>query len=228
MKKVQEHSDEDAFIREIDEEIKNDKIKKLWDQYGLFIVLFVIAAVSIAVSYETFKSWNEKRKQQYSNSYAYALSLQNQGRYAESLDVLEQMKKADNGVYSDVAQIQIANILIDQGKTDEAVKLLEEIVAKKSFNKQMRDVAAIKLASYKLDTAPSDEVKKLLTPYTESENSWTNIAKELLAMLAVRDANFNEAKALYKEISTSSSATESLKSRAKDMLATLNEVPEKQ
>lgn len=228
MKKVQEHSAEDAFIREIDEEIKNDRIKKLWDQYGLFIILFVIAAVSAAVSYETFKSWNEKRNQQYSNSYAYALNLQNQGRYAESLEVLEKMKKADNGIYSDVAEIQIANILVDQGKTDEAVKILEEIVNKKSFNKQMRDVAAIKLASYKLDTAPADEIRALIVPYTESENSWTNIARELLAMLAVRDADFAQAKKLYGEIAASAGATETLKARAKDMLATLNEVPEKQ
>lgn len=228
MKKVQEHSAEDAFIREIDEEIKNDRIKKLWDQYGLFIILFVIVAVSAAVSYETFKSWNEKRNQQYSNSYAYALNLQNQGRYAESLEVLEQMKKADNGVYSDVAEIQIANILVDQGKTDEAVKILEEVVNKKSFNKQMRDVAVIKLASYKLDTAPGEEIRALIAPYAESENSWTNIARELLAMLAVRDADFAQAKKLYNDIANSASATESLKARAKDMLATLNEVPEKQ
>lgn len=228
MKKVQENGAEDAFIREIDEEIKNDRIKKLWDQYGLFIILFVIAAVSAAVSYETFKSWKEKRNQQYSNSYAYALNLQNQGRYAESLEVLEKMKEADNGIYSDVAEIQIANILVDQGKTNEAVKILEEVVNKKSFNKQMRDVATIKLASYKLDTAPSEEIRKLIVPYTESENSWTNIARELLAMLAVRDADFAQAKKLYNDIANSTGATETLKARAKDMLATLNEVPEKQ
>lgn len=228
MKKVQENGAEDAFIREIDEEIKNDRIKKLWDQYGLFIILFVIAAVSAAVSYETFKSWKEKRNQQYSNSYAYALNLQNQGRYAESLEVLEKMKEADNGIYSDVAEIQIANILVDQGKTNEAVKILEEVVNKKSFNKQMRDVATIKLASYKLDTAPSEEIRKLIVSYTESENSWTNIARELLAMLAVRDADFAQAKKLYNDIANSTGATETLKARAKDMLATLNEVPEKQ
>lgn len=94
-KEPEKHNDfEDAFIREIDEELKNEHLKKLWDKYGLFIILFVVIAISAAVSFETFKSWQEKRNQEFSDAYAYALNLQNQGRYAEAMEVLNNLTKA--------------------------------------------------------------------------------------------------------------------------------------
>lgn len=223
-KEPEKHNDfEDAFIREIDEELKNEHLKKLWDKYGLFIILFVVIAISAAVSFETFKSWQEKRNQEFSDAYAYALNLQNQGRYAEAMEVLNNLTKAKKGIYSDVAEIQKANVLLERGKVTEALALLEKVTADKDFNPQMKDVAVIKLASFKLDYAPSDEIKTMLNPFVAQENTWTNIAKEMLAMLAVRDNDLETAKNLYQEISVAQNTSDTLKARAQDMLNVLEQ-----
>lgn len=223
-KEPEKHNDfEDAFIREIDEELKNEHLKKLWDKYGLFIILFVVIAISAAVSFETFKSWQEKRNQEFSDAYAYALNLQNQGRYAEAMEVLNNLTKAKKGIYSDVAEIQKANVLLERGKVTEALALLEKVTADKDFNPQMKDVAVIKLASFKLDYAPSDEIKTMLNPFVAQESTWTNIAKEMLAMLAVRDNDLETAKNLYQEISVAQNTSDTLKARAQDMLNVLEQ-----
>lgn len=223
-KEPEKHNDfEDAFIREIDEELKNERLKKLWDKYGLFIILFVVIAISAAVSFETFKSWQEKRNQEFSDAYAYALNLQNQGRYAEAMEVLNNLTKAKKGIYSDVAEIQKANVLLERGKVTEALALLEKVTADKDFNPQMKDVAVIKLASFKLDYAPSDEIKTMLNPFVAQESTWTNIAKEMLAMLAVRDNDLETAKNLYQEISVAQNTSDTLKARAQDMLNVLEQ-----
>lgn len=216
---------EDAFIREIDEDLKNEKLKKIWDKYGLFIILSVIILVSAAVSIETFKSWNEKRNQEFSNAYAYALNLQNQGRYAEALDILSNMEKSKRGVYSDIAQIQMANIKLEQGKTEEAIAILDNAAKNEDFNQQIREIATIKLASYKLDYAPTEELQKMLQPFVETQGTWTNVAKELLAMLAIREGDFTKSRELYQQISVAENTPEALKTRALDMLNVLEESP---
>lgn len=216
---------EDAFIREIDEDLKNEKLKKIWDKYGLFIILSVIILVSAAVSIETFKSWNEKRNQEFSNAYAYALNLQNQGRYAEALDILSNMEKSKRGVYSDIAQIQMANIKLEQGKTEEAIAILDNAAKNEDFNPQIREIATIKLASYKLDYAPTEELQKMLQPFVETQGTWTNVAKELLAMLAIREGDFTKSRELYQQISVAENTPEALKTRALDMLNVLEESP---
>ena len=35
-----EETQQDAFIREVDEDLKNESMKKLWDKYGLLTPVF--------------------------------------------------------------------------------------------------------------------------------------------------------------------------------------------
>lgn len=222
MKKEIGADEQEAFIREVTEEVKNDHLKQMWEKYGIYIIVLVTLAIVGAVSFEGFKSWRQTRSETWSDTYAYALNLENQGKYNESLKVLEQMEKTGGNIYSEIAKLQASNILFEQGKNDEALKVLEEIAADKSINKKLRDVATIKLVSYKLDNAPREEIDAFLRPLIEENGSWTNIAKEMTAMAAIRDGNIEEAQELYNEILNTPNLPNSLKMRVQDMLSVLN------
>ena len=227
-KNVNDTLKQDAFLREIAEDCKNDQLKSLWNQYGLVIILLVAAALTAAVSFETFKSWRARRNQELSNAYAVAVSLQNQGRLDESMSILQNLAQSNRGIYGDIARLQMANIYFEQGKTLEATDMLQQLAADDDVNPQMRDIATIKLASYKLDTdAPSQEIADMLTPLTKDGSSWGNIAHEMLAMLAIRDGDINQAKAEYEAVINSGNVQDTLKARAQDMLTILNDASKK-
>ena len=222
MKKEIDADEQEAFIREVTEEVKNDNLKQMWEKYGIYIILLVVLAIVGAVSFEGFKSWRQAKSETWSDTYAYALNLENQGKYDESLKVLEQMEKTGGNIYSDIARLQTSNILFEQGKNEEAIKVLEEIAADKSINKKLRDVSAVKLASYKLDNAPREEIDALLQPLIRENGRWGNIAKEMTAMAAIRDGNIEEAQVLYNEILNTPNLPDGLKMRVQDMLSVLN------
>ena len=205
MKKAVDTLKNDALLKEIETDLKNEQLKSLWDQYGLFIIIFVALALTAAVSFETFKTWNAKRNQELSNAYAVAVSLQNQGRFDESLSLLQNLAKSQHGVYGDIARLQIANIYFEQDKNTEASDVLQQLAEDSSANPQMRDIAIIKLASYKLDTdASSEEIANLLEPLTEDSGVWANVAHELLAMVAIKDGDMNAALQQYQAIANAS------------------------
>lgn len=227
MKKKETNEQEraiDNFFREVSEDVQNDKLKKIWDTYGLHIIIAVIVILTIAVSFETFKTWKIKRNEAWSDAYAYAINLQNQGKYAESLNVLEEISSKNKGIYSDVAEVQKANILFEQGKSNDALILLEKIVNNDDVNSKIRHITAVKLASYKLDNASREEIENLLAPLMNEESSWANIAKEMLAMLEIREGNIEKAKNIYSEILNSPDLSDGLKLRVQDMLSALNSV----
>ncbi len=214
---------EDALIKEISDEVKSDKMKSLWEQYGLVIIILVALALTAAVSYETFRNWANKRNQEVSNAYAVAISLQSQGKLDESLKLLQNLSER-SGIYSDIAKLQIANIYFEQNKPQEATEMLEQLAHSRSASKQMQEIASLKLAAYKLDNnAPAPEIKELLLPLTEEDGGSYNIAHELLAMLAIRDGNLEEAKAEYEKIIASAGSSDALKSRAQDMITIIND-----
>lgn len=215
---------QDSFIREVDEELKNDQAREIWKKYGFYIVMAVVLIVTFTVSFETFKVLHERKNQTWSDRYAYALNLQVQGRYDESLKILNEVIEHKHDIYSDLAKIQVSNIYFEQGDTDKAIAELEEIVKDKSINKKLKDISVIKLASYKLDEAPREEIVELLSPLAENGSGWVNIAKEMLAMLEIREGNIEAAKDMYKEILDSKELSEPLKIRVQDMLSVLDEV----
>lgn len=223
MKKEKDLLAHDALLREIADDVKNDELKSLWNKYGLLIILVVALALTAAVSFETFKNWVNRRNQEISNAYAVAISLQNQGRLDESLNILQNITERTSGIYQDIAKLQIANIYFEQNKPQEAATLLEEL-SEDAGNRQMQEIAALKLASYKLDSkAPAAEIKALLDPLADNDVANYNVARELLAMLAIRDGNIDEAKQQYEKIIGSPNISEGLKARAQDMLSLLNE-----
>ncbi len=219
MKKSKDILAEDALIKEVSDEVKNDKLKSLWDQYGLYIIIFVALALTAAVSFETFRNWINKRNQEISNAFAVAVSLQNQNRIDESLKILENLAE-HSGVYGDIAKLQIANIYFEQGRATEAAEILQVLADGNGDNPQMQEIAALKLAAYKIDTnADAAEIKELLQPLTKTDDGeGYNVATELLAMLAIRDGDLPEAKAAYERIIASGKSSETLKARAQDMV----------
>ena len=221
-KKEKDILEQDPLLKEISDDVKNDQMKVLWDKYGLYVIIFVALALTLAVSFETFKNWADKRNQEISNAYAVAISLQSQGKLDESLELFQALAKR-SGLYADVAKLQIANIYFEQNKPEEAVKMLELLVDE-AESIQMQEIASLKLAAYKIDAnAPAEEVQEILLPLTQQENGSYNVARELLAMLAIRDGKLDEAKKEYEQIIASASSSDELKSRAQDMITIIDD-----
>ena len=222
-RKLQNQINEDALLREVVEDVKNEQLQQLWNKYGLYIIVGIALVLTIAISFEGIKSWRDKKHQELSNAYAVAMSLQSQGRLDESLDIYNTLSEKASGIYDDLAKMQIANIFLEQGKKNEALDVLENLIDNDNILPQMRNIAAMKLASYKMDMGvDADEITALLLPVSE-DDSRSDIARELLAMLYIREKDVEKAEAEYKQIITSATASDAIKTRASDMLNLLNE-----
>lgn len=223
-KNPQNGNSEDAFILEVNEELKNEKIKQIWEKYGLFIIAVVTISLTAAISFETIKGWYNKKFQDISDAYSVAVVLQEQEKYDESNKILQAVEeKADNHIYAQLVQFQQANILLEQNKTDEAITILQNIINDEKSDKSLKEIAIIKIASYKLENATFEDIEALLKGMVEEKGNWTVIAQEILAMSAIKHKNLEKAKELYTSILTNPETPENIKNKAQDMLLLLNE-----
>lgn len=220
--KLDRQIEEDALLREVVDDVKNDQFRQMWDKYGLFIIIGVALVLTVTISFESIKNWQNKKYQEVSNAYSVALSLQNQGRLDESLEVYRHIADKASGIYADLAKLQIASIYTEQNKPADNQKVLE-LLSSQGNLAQMRDIATLKLAADKLNAqAPAEEIQNILLPLCERANS-PALAHELLAMLYVREHQTDKALIEYEKIRYSSTATDNMKSRALDMMNILEE-----
>ena len=126
------------------------------------------------------------------------------------------------GTYAELAEMQKANILLEQNKEKEALALLEKIANDKSRSLQLRDTALIKLASYRQDGATFEEMSELLSSITKSkDNAWYAVAEDMLATILLRDGNIEQAKEIYNALLENQDTPDDLKNRIKDILSVL-------
>jgi len=223
-KDLHSNNDEDAFIMEVNEELKNERLKQIWDKYGLIFIAIIIVSLTAAISFETIKNWYNKKFQDISDTYSAATVLQEQEKHDESIAVLKSIEEnAGDHIYAQLAQIQQANILFEQNKNEEAITILQKIIDDTDTNESLKNVAIIKIASYKLENATFTDIESLLKGMIDKDGNWTVIAQELLAMSAIKHKNPEKAKELYANILANPNAPENIKTRAQDMLLLLNE-----
>lgn len=212
----------DAFIQEVDEDVKNDNLKELWNKYGLLIVAFVVLAVSAAISFDKIQAWKMLRNQNRTQEYMAAAQLQADSN--ETIAALQKISTDNQGIFSDFAKLQIANVLLVENKQEEAFAALEKLQEDKQVNEEVRNIALIKLATYKVDSLGYDEFAKLVQPLIEAENSWTPAAQDLLAMSAIRNGNVEDAKEIYGKILKIKDLPDGFRNRIQDMLSSISDM----
>ncbi len=215
-------SEEKAFFDEVDEEVKNEKLKQLVNKYGIYFFITLIIALSFAIGYEKIADWKIHNAEKSNIQYTQALSPQ--ATYEDNIIELENIVSTETGIYKDAARLQIANILLDNNQEAKAVAMLEEIFNDNNATNKIREIAIIKLATFKIDTSNFNEVKDLLNPLINSDSSWSNTASELLAMSAIANNDIDTAKSIYNNLLANEDISNDFRSRINDMLATINEM----
>jgi hypothetical protein len=214
--------EEKAFFDEVDEEVRNDRFKKLINKYGGFILCVLILALSFAVGYEKFGEWRIKKAEE--KNVVYAQALVPQKNFEDNIAELENIVATESGLYKDMARLQIINLLLDNNQTERAITNMTALVNDVEANAKIREIATIKLATYQIDTADYATIKALLEPILQNNNSsWRPMAKELMAMAAIQAKHFEEAKSIYQELLTHSSISDDFKARINDMLASISD-----
>lgn len=210
----------DAFINEVSEEVKNDNFKELWNRYGLLIIAIVAVAVCGAVSFERIKSWRLQHNQMTTETYMDAAHKQDNPE--AMIAALQKINQSDHGIYGDFARLQIANVLFEQQKDEEAMAMLEALTKDPQVNTEVRQIALVKYATYKVDVMSKQELTDLLQLVLDANNSWTPLANDLLAMAAIREGDLQTAREIYTKLLTVKDLPDSFKSKIQEMMSSLN------
>jgi hypothetical protein len=174
------------IFREVDEEVRREQLKKLWDRYSLFII---IGAVLIVVGVGAWRGnqWYEAKQAAVAGSaYDAALQLARDGKHAEAAAAFAKLGADGTPGYRRLARLQEGEQLANKD-VDAAVAVFDQIIANSSNPRLLRDVAAIRAGFALLDKAPYADIARRLEPLAEPNGPMRHSARELLALSAWRN-----------------------------------------
>ena len=153
--------DSQAFIREIEEEVRRDKLKKLWDKYGTLALGSIGAVVLLFGGVLWYTAYQKDRAQRAGSQYLEAVLKLEGDKKAEAVAALEQIVKEGTPAYTALAKLRVAAVKREAGETEQALALYTGVADDASADRLLRSFASLQIASLKVDSGSWTEVQNL-------------------------------------------------------------------
>ena len=205
---------DDSFIREVNEELRQDQAKALWDRHGpAFLALAVIVVLATA-AYVGWQYWTESRANKSGDDFSAALLLANGGKNDEALAALDQLEKDGYGAYPLLARMRAATVLFEKGDFKGAVAGFDEVSNDTSIPEALRDMARLRAALILVDKGSYADVSSRAEPLTNDTNTLRHSAREALGLSAWKTGKAKDAIALFDQIAADEGAPRNIRQRA--------------
>jgi hypothetical protein len=218
-------SDRD-FFREVDEAVRQDRYKQLWDQYGLYVIAAAAVVVLVVAAHKGWTYLQQKQAEVTGAKFTRALSLEDGTDAAKAREMLTSMATQGPKGYRVLARFQLAAAEAKAGELDKAVAAYDALAKDPSVDSILRDSAQLQAAALRLDKADYSEMEQRLKGLIESSSAWRFSARELLGLSAYRLNDMREAERQFSALLSDQGTPPNLRERADMMLALIVGTPQ--
>ena len=203
------------IFREVEEEVRQERLQKWWKTYGNYVVAGVSVLVIVVAGWKLWERYDQQQRLKMSVQFESAAQISAAGQNDLAAQEYARIaKKAPSG-YALVAQLTEADELLASGRTGDAVALYLKIADKDKAG--LGDVARMRAAWAQGDKMTTAELQTLLMPLNDGKSRWRFMARELLAYRALHDDKTADAQKEFAALAAASDAPASLRQRAEAM-----------
>jgi len=205
---------------EVDEEVRREQLKKLWDRYSIYIVAAALLVIAAVGGWRGYQYLEAKKAAEAGAAFDKAVELSEQSKHAEAEAAFNDLAaKAPSG-YRMLARLRAAAEAANRDP-QAAAKLYDDIAADRSVAAPEQDLAKVRAAGLLLESASYPNMLRRLEPATVQGSTFRHSARELLALSALRANDTAAARRWLDLIAGDGETPPSLRSRAEAMQALL-------
>jgi hypothetical protein len=209
----------DPIFAEVDEEVRRERLKQLWDRYGGYAVVVAVVVVAAIGGWRGYQWWEARRAAEAGAAFEQAAALMEKDKYAEAEAAFAKVAADAPAGYRILARFREAAAA---GHRDPkaAVTIYDAIAVDRAAGPALQDLARLRAALLLADTEPYDALRARLDPLTAADRPFRHTAREVLAFSAWRHNNGEAAKHWIDMIVTDGETPAGTRSRI-DMLMAL-------
>jgi len=216
----------DSFLREVDEAVRQERYKKLWDQYGVYALGLAALIVAGVAAYKGWAYWQERQAQAAGAKFSEALTMLDGADTTKAKDVLALLAEEGPPGYRVLARFQLAAAEAKAGDIDKAVADYDALASDSSVDEIVRGHATLQAAALRLDKTDYAEMERRLKDLAEGDSAWRFSARELLGLSAYRLNDMREAEKQFGALVGDQGTPPNLRERADMMLALIVGTPQ--
>lgn len=211
----------DTFLREVDENLRRDRLRDFGKKYGNWIavavVLFLAASGGFIWWQQHLVQRSEGQVEEISAIYR-DIGAGKMGNVSKQLDPLaESRSKAVRAS----ALFTAAAVALEQNDHKLAIAKYREIAGDDGLPKPYRDAGLIRQTALEFDQIKPDEVISRLQPFAKPGNPWFGSTGEMTALAMIKQGKKDEAGRLFAAIAKDKTVPQSIRARAVQIAGSL-------
>jgi hypothetical protein len=207
----------DVF-REVDEEVRREQLKKLWERFQVPIIGVVLVIVIGVGGWRVYEWRQAQLAAQVGTQFENAIALAESGKHEEAEKIFAQIAADGTPAYRALARMRAAAVLATSNAAA-ATEAYKQISADTNIDQALRDVASLRAAGLLIDAGSHVDARKLLEPLAQPGNDIRHAARELLALNAFKADDRPGAIKWYSAILTDPEAPASSRTRVEMLIA---------
>jgi hypothetical protein len=205
---------DDSFIREVNEELRQDQARALWNRYGMIAIAVATVAILLTAAFVGWQYWNRTQANRSGDAFSQALTLAAQGRHDEAVAALEELETGGHGAYPVLARLRTATVLFQRGDAQAAVAVFDTVSSDRSIPESIRDMARLRSGLILVDHGSYADVSARVETLTADTNTLRHSAREALGLAAWKEGRLADALPFFEQIVADQSAPRNMRDRA--------------
>lgn len=190
---------QDNIFREVDEELRSDRMRALWRRFAPYVFGAAILVV-LAVAFNEGWTWYHSNNAAQSSDELYeAFDLADGGDIAGAQAQLNTLIANGSGSYPILAQFRQAGLLATDGKTAEAVAAYDALATNLS-DTRLRELALVLAGTLMVDTGTVADVAQRVETIATEGNPLRNAAREAMGLAQYKAGDFAAAQASFEAV----------------------------
>ena len=215
--------EEELFIQEVNEELKQERYLQTWKKYGQYFVGGAILAIGSVAGWQWYKDNIRSGQEAQSVEFASAAALAAGGKNGEAGKVFDRLVRETDGGYAALARLRQAALVGKSGDSKAAAALYLQLAGDERLAPVFRNLGTVLWGLHALDSVGPDDAIARLKPLAAADGTWRYTAQELIAHYHRKAGRKGDATRIFKQLAEDGRAPDTLQKRAREMLSMLGE-----
>lgn len=214
-------AENDAFLREVDEELRRDQITGFWKTYGKWVAVAIGLGLVLFGGYLWYRNHQQEQAGLEGERLSVALDQLTTNQDAKARPALDALAASKRPGYSASARLALADIAMQKDDAKGAAAQYGAIAADTRLARPFRDLALVRQSAAQFDVVPPAETIARLKPLAVAGNPWLGSAGEMVAVAYLRQNDQASAGRMFALIAGDRRVPRSIRSRAVQMAGIL-------
>lgn len=211
------------IFREVDEELRQDKLKEQWARNGKYMIAAAVVVVGTVVAYKGWEAYEIQQREDAAALYLEAAQLSSQNDLSGAAAKLGQLASEGNLGYKIVGMLQQAAVLSQADDKEGAGAIYQKLAADPDVPSRYQELAVLLMAMQQSDSADPGNLIERLESLSADGKPWRYSAREVTAGLYLRLNDLPAARETLLGLADDLDAPAGTRARATELLQTLPE-----